>query len=202
MLTPPTDSSPFPLCWAQIRIFLLRFVQNICRIKRKSVTWETKLSYWKEKTKLNLSSSWCVLHFLLAQDIYICISFMRKFQHIVFNLHFVRASFMSFQSANDPFITYLLICKKFSAYRIAAMVNRAGVMSNAKQTLNYSMLFVLHRVPAHPICSLLFLSLSTSLAISASRSVGVQQWKSKWEILFLLVCAIIYGLMLLSYSAY
>lgn len=78
---------------------------------------------------------------------------------------------MSFQSANDPFITYLLICKKFSAFRIAVMVNRAGVMSNAKQTLNYRMLFVLHRVLAHPICSLLFLSLylSRNLCLSLCR---------------------------------
>lgn len=33
----------------QIRIFLLRFTEYICRIKRNSVAWETKLSYWNGK---------------------------------------------------------------------------------------------------------------------------------------------------------
>lgn len=35
---------------------------------------------------------------------------------------------MSFQSANDPFITYLLICKKFSASNIETMATMAMMM--------------------------------------------------------------------------
>lgn len=35
---------------------------------------------------------------------------------------------MSFQSANDPFITYLLICKKFSAFNIGTMATMALMM--------------------------------------------------------------------------
>lgn len=103
-IAPPSSSSPPAINSETCKCFASIHSHQTLTCERQNflIEWE----------RINL-----IFLRLSVHCISICSENSNEFFFFIF--HFISTHFMSFQSANDPFITYLSICKKFSATNIA-----------------------------------------------------------------------------------